>query len=52
MKDENRTKADLIRELKSLRRLVKNSPFAESKQAFDSRGIKSQLELENGHSLQ
>jgi two-component system cell cycle sensor histidine kinase/response regulator CckA len=31
MKDENRTKTDLIRELKSLRRLVKNSPFAESK---------------------
>ena len=31
MKDENRTKSDLIRELKSLRRQVKRNPFAESK---------------------
>ncbi|MGD0037559.1 MAG: PAS domain S-box protein, partial [Bacteroidota bacterium] len=31
MKDENRTKSDLIRELKSLRSQVKRSPFAERK---------------------
>ena len=31
MKDENRTKSDLIRELRSLRRQVKRNPFADSK---------------------
>ena len=47
MKDENRTKSDLIRELRSLRRQVKRSPFAESKKTQMEEVLASEHNLLN-----